>query len=251
MEDIVIRRTRMAMGAISGMALALALAGCGAQAQDNAGANPRLAAGDQNPAVDVPLPGTGVDAPADGENAEDGENAQPDGGGANAAPTDSSVTLIAKDVPKMGQVVTDAKGFTLYRFDKDGNKPAKSNCNGACAELWPPVLSEGVPVLQGINPSKVGTVIRQNGTQQVTLDGWPLYTYKKDLAPAKWKGQAVGGTWWVVAPDGKRNISCLPPGAKPPGEAGAAEGAESGKGDEDAAAPGGETGGDTGGGYDY
>jgi len=34
-------------------------------------------------------------------------------------------------------VLTSAKGFTLYSFAPD--TPATSNCNGTCAQNWPPV----------------------------------------------------------------------------------------------------------------
>jgi predicted lipoprotein with Yx(FWY)xxD motif len=116
----------------------------------------------------------------------------------------------------MGEVVQDGDGRTLYRFDKDTPDPAKSNCEGQCAVTWPPVLSNGTPQLQGVDPALVSTVKRADGTDQVTLDGWPLYTYAKDEAPGQWKGQGVGGTWFVVQPNGKRNIECLPPGVTAP-----------------------------------
>ena len=69
---------------------------------------------------------------------------------------------------------------------------------------------------QGVDPALVSTVKRADGTEQATLAGWPLYTYAKDEAPGQWKGQGVGGTWFVVRPDGKRNVECLPPGVTPP-----------------------------------
>ncbi|RJQ73068.1 hypothetical protein D5S17_25195 [Pseudonocardiaceae bacterium YIM PH 21723] len=113
----------------------------------------------------------------------------------------------------MGETVTDAEGFTLYRFDKDTPNPPKSNCNGACATTWPPVLSDGPPALNGIDAALVGTVIREDGKKQVTIGGWPVYRFAKDPKPGAWKGQGVMGTWFVVAPDGKKNLSCLPPQA--------------------------------------
>ena len=36
-----------------------------------------------------------------------------------------------------GKVLTDAKGMTLYTFDKDMG--GKSACNGPCATNWPPL----------------------------------------------------------------------------------------------------------------
>ncbi|MFB9907208.1 hypothetical protein [Allokutzneria oryzae] len=118
--------------------------------------------------------------------------------------------LRATTLAKMGKAVTDAKGAVLYRFDKDSAKPSKSNCDGDCAQRWPPVLTEGIPSIEGADSQLVGTVTRSDGTKQVTLAGWPLYRFSGDAKPGQWKGQGVGGTWFVVAPDGTKNLSCIP-----------------------------------------
>ena len=128
------------------------------------------------------------------------------------APVQHDLTnaLVAKNIPRMGKSVTDDKGRVLYRFRKDTAKPPKSNCDGKCEQIWPPAYSDGNPKLTGINASLVGTVTRTDGTQQLTIKGWPVYYYAGDLKPGQWKGQNVGGTWFVVAPDGTENLTCLP-----------------------------------------
>lgn len=134
--------------------------------------------------------------------------------------------LVGKKSPQMGAVVTDGTGRTLYRFDKDQAKPEpKSNCTGPCEQTWPPLLTsaERPMAIEGVDPAIVGTTPRPDGTQQVTIGGWPVYTYSGDPGPGKWKGQGVGGTWFVVAPDGSRNVSCLPPGVTPPADKGGAK----------------------------
>jgi predicted lipoprotein with Yx(FWY)xxD motif len=147
-------------------------------------------------------------------------------------PTDK---LIATTIPKMGQVVTDAKGWVLYRFDKDtaGQKPV-SACSGKCAEVWPPMLTDGNPTLEGIPSNMVGTITRDDGSSQLTLAGWPLYRYIGDPKPGAWKGQMVNGTWFVIAPDGKKNVTCLPTATptavSPPAPATPAAGAGTGTG---------------------
>lgn len=123
------------------------------------------------------------------------------------SPTDK---LIAATIPRMGKVVTDAKGWVLYRFDKDTANPPATNCSGDCAKVWPPVVVNGQPELDGVASEAVGTVTRDDGANQVTLGGWPLYRYAGDLKPGQWKGQAVGGVWFVAAPNGKKNLTCLP-----------------------------------------
>lgn len=135
--------------------------------------------------------------------------------------------LTAKKIAKMGSVVTDGEGWVLYRFDKDSADPPESRCSGDCAAVWPPVLVDENLELTGLDAKLVGTVEREDGSTQVTLAGWPLYRYIGDLKAGQWKGQGVGGVWFVVAPDGKKNLSCLPKGTPkavpPPSPAAAPE----------------------------
>jgi len=134
------------------------------------------------------------------------------GAGALEAPVGSPTDkLIATTIPKMGKVVTDANGWVLYRFDKDTAKPSSATaCSGTCATVWPPVLTDGNPTIVGMASSLVGTVTRDDGATQLTLAGWPLYRYIGDVTPGTWKGQSVNGTWFVIAPDGKKNLTCVP-----------------------------------------
>lgn len=145
---------------------------------------------------------------------------------AEVADADLTEVLVGKRVPRMGQVVTDNKGWVLYRFDRDSAKPPTTNCVGDCARVWPPAITAGKPELQGVAVDKVGTVSRQDGTKQITIGGWPVYRYIGDKKPGQWKGQGVGGTWFVVTPAGTKNLSCLPTGTPkpvtpPPADAGA------------------------------
>jgi predicted lipoprotein with Yx(FWY)xxD motif len=117
----------------------------------------------------------------------------------------SEVTLATADVGDFGKVVVDGKGSTLYVFGKDTAKPPKSNCDGDCAAMWPPVKAgSSTPKVDGVDASLVGTVTRSDGSEQVTLNGWPLYTFAKDDEAGDAYGQGVGGVWWVVGPDGKK-----------------------------------------------
>jgi predicted lipoprotein with Yx(FWY)xxD motif len=94
-------------------------------------------------------------------------------------------------------VLTNAGGFTLYWFAPD--TPAKSNCSGSCATLWPPVKGPSAPG-PGIT-GKLGTITRSDGTAQATYNGHPLYTYVGDTAPGQAKGNGLnlsGGVWHEV-----------------------------------------------------
>jgi predicted lipoprotein with Yx(FWY)xxD motif len=112
--------------------------------------------------------------------------------------------LTATNNDTLGQIVVDGKGFTLYRFDKDTQKPSVSNCFGSCAKTWPPVKFTGKLRLKGIPRSAIGNIMTKDGICQATINGWPIYHYSKDTAPGQINGQGVGGTWFAVAPDGKK-----------------------------------------------
>jgi predicted lipoprotein with Yx(FWY)xxD motif len=99
-----------------------------------------------------------------------------------SAPDESAaVKLATADVGNLGNVVVDGDGRTLYMFDQDTADPPTSNCDGECATKWPPVIAgSGTPELDGIDASLVGTVTRSDGSEQVTLGGWPLYLFASD-----------------------------------------------------------------------
>ncbi|MFF7731187.1 hypothetical protein [Streptomyces sp. NPDC008001] len=133
----------------------------------------------------------------------DSGGGSPSSGG--STPSRSGQTaLVRSEDPKLGALVTDAKGFTLYRFDMDKPKPSVSDCNGECAITWPPAAATGSVTLKGIDKSLVGTVTRSDGSKQLTLGGWPLYRFAKDARPGDTKGQGVGGTWFASSPTGMK-----------------------------------------------
>ncbi|MFD0346844.1 hypothetical protein ACFQ0M_13900 [Kitasatospora aburaviensis] len=113
-----------------------------------------------------------------------------------------TVALQTATDPKLGAIVTDGAGFTVYRFDKDTANPSMSDCNGTCAATWPPVPAGGATV-KGIDSKLVGTVTRAD-SKQLTLNGWPVYRYAPDTKPGDTKGQGVQGTWFALTPTGAK-----------------------------------------------
>ncbi|MFD7100418.1 hypothetical protein ACFWA0_37045, partial [Streptomyces xanthophaeus] len=61
---------------------------------------------------------------------------------------------------KLGPVLNDSAGLTLYRFDKDTAKPPKSNCDGDCAKTWPVVAAGDATAAAGMDPALLGEVVR-------------------------------------------------------------------------------------------
>jgi predicted lipoprotein with Yx(FWY)xxD motif len=116
------------------------------------------------------------------------------------------VQLTAGSAGGLNPIVHDGAGFTLYRFDKDTANPSKSNCDGACATTWPPVVVRpGSKIfVDGVPVSQVGIVRRTDGNLQVTIGGWPVYRFSKDTAPGQTNGEGVGGTWFAVSPAGQK-----------------------------------------------
>jgi predicted lipoprotein with Yx(FWY)xxD motif len=85
---------------------------------------------------------------------------------------------------KLGPIVVDRSGRTLYLFSAD--KHGRSTCSGACAATWPPYLVGG---------------------KQVSYHGHPLYYYSGDgTQPGSTKGEGLdtfGASWYVVDSGGK------------------------------------------------
>jgi predicted lipoprotein with Yx(FWY)xxD motif len=97
-------------------------------------------------------------------------------------------------------VLTNSKGFTLYSFAPDTS--TKSNCNGTCAQNWPPV--KGPATASGVKGT-FGTIKRSDGSAQATFDGHPLYTFVGDTAPGQAKGNGLnvaGGLWHEITTSG-------------------------------------------------
>ena len=105
----------------------------------------------------------------------------------------------------LGRILVDSKGITLYDFVQD--KGTTSVCYGACAALWPPLITKGKPIAgAGVRASLLGTTKRKDGKLEVTYKGHPVYYFVTDTKPGQTTGQGVnqfGGPWWVLSPAGK------------------------------------------------
>jgi predicted lipoprotein with Yx(FWY)xxD motif len=122
---------------------------------------------------------------------------------ANATKTDGTTVAVAKS--RLGSILVDSKGITLYDFVKD--KGGASSCYGACAALWPPLITKGKPHAgSGVRASLLGSAKRKDGKLEVTYNHHPLYYFVTDRKPGQTTGQGVnqfGGPWWVLSPAGR------------------------------------------------
>ena len=107
---------------------------------------------------------------------------------------------------KLGRILVDARGRTLYLFEKD--KGATSSCAGACASVWPPLTTGGTAKAgPGVTAAKLGVTKRTDGRTELTYGGHPLYTYAGDQKPGDVQGQGLdqfGAEWYVLAPGGRK-----------------------------------------------
>jgi Uncharacterized protein conserved in bacteria len=163
--------------------------------------------GTQNVGATAAAGGYGTSATAGAGN---GYGADSKDQSAAAKPAVAGQLTVTESV-KLGKVLTDGAGFTLYRFDKDTAEPPKSSCDGTCATAWPPVPAEGAEAATGVNKVLLGEVTRSDGTKQLTIGGWPMYRFAKDTKAGDANGQGVGGTWFASAPNGKKaTLAALP-----------------------------------------
>lgn len=120
-----------------------------------------------------------------------------------------------------GDVLIDAEGFTLYTFDND--EPGTSNCNDPCLQTWPPVPADAAIDTTSVKEGQFDTVTRGDGSEQLALNGQPLYRFKDDANPGDANGEGVGGVWFSVKAE---DVNLAEAGGDGGGEAGGDGGGE-------------------------
>jgi predicted lipoprotein with Yx(FWY)xxD motif len=122
------------------------------------------------------------------------------GGSSSSSPAAATAGSLKTATIGGATVLTSANGFTLYSFAPD--TATTSNCNGTCAQNWPPVT--GPTTASGVTGT-FGTIKRSDGSVQATFDGHPLYTFVGDTAPGQNKGNGLnvaGGLWHEITTSG-------------------------------------------------
>jgi predicted lipoprotein with Yx(FWY)xxD motif len=103
------------------------------------------------------------------------------------------------DDSTFGSVLTNAEGFTLYFFAPDSK--GNSNCNDGCATTWPAFNTSELTLDNGLVANDFSMIIRNDGTEQTTYKGWPLYLFSNDTAAGQINGDGASGVWFVAKPD--------------------------------------------------
>jgi predicted lipoprotein with Yx(FWY)xxD motif len=169
--------------------MVVVLAGCGGAAEE---------ATQDGPATSAPAGASTAAGPATPSAPSD--DATSEGAAVTAATGPAVISTVQVD--GYGRLLADGDDRTLYVFlaDTDG----RSTCDDACADNWPPVLTDGETTAGGrVDAALLGSVDRDDGTVQVTYDDQPLYRYSGDSAPGDILGYGSGDVWYPVAPDGQ------------------------------------------------
>lgn len=124
----------------------------------------------------------------------------PDGEGIGMPATEAAGETVMLASSDLGDILVDSAGNTLYLFIPDAQGP--STCYDACAGNWPAMVAE-VSAGEGVDGSLLGTVARDDGSEQVTYNGWPLYYFAADGGPGDVNGQGVNDVWYVVSGAGE------------------------------------------------
>ena len=99
----------------------------------------------------------------------------------------------------LGTIIVDGKGMSAYYYLPDVPNSGVSSCTGGCLIHWPAITSTSVtPLVQGLT-AKVSVIPTSN---QILINGRPIYTFAGDQKVGDVNGQGIGGVWYVISPAG-------------------------------------------------
>jgi predicted lipoprotein with Yx(FWY)xxD motif len=155
---------------------AFALAACGSSSKSSTGSDSTTAA-----------PSTTAAAPS-----------------TTAAPAGPAAVKVATTT-KLGPVLVDSKGLTLYRFDNDTTAGASTCTTAPCSTTWPAATVTGTPTAgPSVDAAKLTTFKLADGTLQLQMDGHPLYRFAGDAKAGDTNGQGILDKWYAVTATGEK-----------------------------------------------
>jgi predicted lipoprotein with Yx(FWY)xxD motif len=114
--------------------------------------------------------------------------------------------LVSVRKTALGSILVDARGRTLYLFEKDRN--GLSRCSSACTVYWPPLTSHAAPRAgSGVHQNLLGLGKASGGARQVLYAGHPLYTFVGDKRAGQTSGEGLnnfGAGWYAIAANGRK-----------------------------------------------
>lgn len=122
-------------------------------------------------------------------------------------PVTGDADVQVSETSDFGPILVNGEGMSLYGFMGDTQGSGTSACTDECAAEWPPLTVEGDPVAgEGVDETMLSTITRDDGSTQITYNGWPLYLYTFDTVPGDTNGQGVTdefGLWHLISPAGE------------------------------------------------
>jgi predicted lipoprotein with Yx(FWY)xxD motif len=190
-----------AVGAVSALA-ALTLTACGSSSTSKSAGSAA-----QSPAASSPSASSSSSSAYGGYGSSStttASHASAGGATGSVPPATSGPAKVELHGSRFGPILVAADGRTLYLWQKD--KGGKSACAGACAKVWPPLVTHGRPQAgAGVSAARLGSAPRADGTVQVTYNGHPLYYFTGDASAGQTNGEgspAYGSLWDVVSTAG-------------------------------------------------
>lgn len=122
-------------------------------------------------------------------------------------PVTGDADVQVSETTDFGPILVTEEGMSLYVFMSDTQDAGTSVCTEGCAGVWPPLTVDGEPVAgESLDQTMLSTITRDDGSMQLTYNGWPLYLYTGDTAPGDTTGQGITdeyGLWYLIGPDGE------------------------------------------------
>jgi predicted lipoprotein with Yx(FWY)xxD motif len=123
---------------------------------------------------------------------------------------------VSTEISSNGIVLSSATASgtrSLYLLTADTKKMSACGTPGGCVALWPPLLTSNRAIAgTGTDRHLLGTILRSDGTHQVTYAGHPLYFFALDLAAGAKASETngehlldpspVNGVWYTLLPNG-------------------------------------------------
>jgi predicted lipoprotein with Yx(FWY)xxD motif len=149
-------------------------------------------------ALTVTACGTGSSAGAGGAYSTPTGSSSSQSAAPASTPATAQAGALKTETTSAGTVLASTQGLTLYYFTEDKPGSGTSACTGSCAAAWPP-LTAPVQAPAGVTlPGALAVITRAGGTKQVTIKGYPVYTYAGDKSPGQATGNGAEGEWHVI-----------------------------------------------------
>jgi predicted lipoprotein with Yx(FWY)xxD motif len=112
-----------------------------------------------------------------------GDQSSAAGGSSSGA---GGATVSVKKIGDVGDALVSRDTMTLYTSNVEAT--GKIRCTGDCTSFWKPLHPSGTTPTANGDAGKLGVIKRPDGSQQVTANGLPLYTFAED-GPGEVKGE--------------------------------------------------------------